>query len=270
MSTNNMRHIKIIIISSALVGFAGMFLYLLWLPWVPRAKHENPHRTALMDLRVRQAQKKGKKLTERMEWRDLSQISPNLRQAVFLAEDDTFYQNNGFDLDQILIAVKMNWEKKKYAYGGSTITQQLARTLYLSPRKSLLRKLKEAILTYWMAQALSKNRILEIYLNVIEWGDGIYGAEAAARHYYGKSCSNLSAEESVALASILPSPRKWSPLKVTPFMKRRRANILSRMGLPAIVKPDAAVPSFIDAPSEPSENLGPEMPEDDEEDQKGL
>ncbi len=244
-----------------------MAAYLFWLPWVPALRHENPQRTALMKLRAEQAAKKKKPLKQQMVWRNLNEISSNLRRAVMLAEDDTFYENNGFDFDQIWIAFRMNWEKKRYAYGGSTITQQLARTLYLSPRKSIFRKLKEALITVWLEHSLTKKRILEIYLNVIEWGDGVYGAEAAARHYYGKSSSELTAEESVALASILPSPRKWSPLKETPFMKRRRANILSRMELPSIEKPDQPVPSFIVPASEEPE---PETPEDDEEDQKGL
>lgn len=210
-------------------GLAAILAYLFWLPYVPFLKKNNPQTTALIELRKKQALKKNKKLDVKMSWRDLNQISPNLIHAVILAEDDTFYQHNGFDLEQIKIAVKINWEKKRYAYGGSTITQQLARTLYLSPSKNILRKLKEAILTFWIEHTLSKKRILEIYLNAIEWGNGIYGAEAAAQNYYHKSASELTPEESVALASILPSPRKWSPLRETPFMARRRGNILSRM-----------------------------------------
>ena len=164
-----------------------------------------------------------------MYWKNLNTLSPNLIHAVLLAEDDTFYQHSGFDFDQILIALKINWKKKRFAYGGSTLTQQIARTLYLSPSKNIFRKLKEAFITVWMELVLPKKRILELYLNFAEWGDGIFGAEAAARHYYNKSCSQLTEEESVALASILPSPRKWSPFKETPFMKRRRNNLLSRM-----------------------------------------
>lgn len=224
-----MKNFLALIITAAVAACA---FYLFWLPWVPELKTYNPSRTALMDLRKAQARKKGKELQESMVWRDLGEISPNLREAVLLAEDDVFYIHHGFDPEQIKIALKMNWEKKRYAYGGSTITQQLARTLYLTPHKHLLRKIKEAILTAWIEQALGKNRILEIYLNVVEWGDGIYGAEAAARRYYQKGAGDLSARESVALASVLPSPRKWSPLKETAFMKRRRENILSRMRKP--------------------------------------
>ena len=219
------KYLKALVYAAA----AGVLLYLLWIPYVPRLKYSNPKTTAIMERRLSQAKRKGKKLAQKMFWKNISEISPNLVHAVVLAEDDTFYGHKGFDFEQIKIAVKINWKKKKFAYGGSTITQQLARTLYLSTSKNILRKLKEAEITIWMEHSLSKRRILELYLNAAEWGDGIYGAEAAALRYYGKSCLRLTPEESVALASILPSPRKWSPLKETKFMDYRRSNILSRM-----------------------------------------
>lgn len=219
------KSIKLILVGTLI----SVFIYLFWLPYVPDLRYENPKTTALMERRIKQANKKGKKLKPLMSWRSLTQISPNLIHAVLLAEDDVFYQHKGFDFDQIVIAVKINWKRKKFAYGGSTLTQQLARTLYLTPSKNILRKLKEAIITFWMEMTLPKKRILELYLNVVEWGDGVFGAEAAAEHYYRKSCSELSPQESVALASILPSPRKWSPYKETPFMIFRRTNLLSRM-----------------------------------------
>lgn len=201
----------------------------LWTPDVARLRRENPKTTALMELRDEQALARGRKPVHRMVWRPLNRISSNLIHAVLLAEDDTFFHHHGFDWDQIKIAARINWKKKRFAYGGSTLTQQLTRTLFLSPRKNLLRKAKEAVITVRLEGTLPKRRILELYLNTVEWGDGIYGAEAAARHYYGKSCSDLTPEESVALASILPSPRKWSPHRVTPFMARRRGNLLMRM-----------------------------------------
>ncbi|OGR84275.1 MAG: monofunctional biosynthetic peptidoglycan transglycosylase [Elusimicrobia bacterium RIFCSPLOWO2_01_FULL_54_10] len=246
---------KKILYPLAAAGLAAL-VYLLWLPWVPALRHSNPERTAFMDLRVRQAAKKGKKLEQIKTWKDLDSISPYLVGAVLAAEDDTFYVHRGFDFDQIKIALRLNWKKKRYVYGGSTLTQQLARTLYLSPSKRILRKLKEAIITFWMEMALSKKRILELYLNSAEWGIGIYGAEAAAQHYYGKSSEDLSAEESAALASVLPSPRKWSPLRETPFMVRRRASILSRMSpgveksTDALAGPEAAEAAAEDGPDE--------------------
>jgi monofunctional biosynthetic peptidoglycan transglycosylase len=220
-----------------LPAFAAVLAYLLWLPYVPELADRNPKETALMALRQKQAMKKGRTFKPAMTWKRLDEISPNLVHAVLLAEDDTFYQHRGFDFEQIEIAVKINWKKKRFAYGGSTITQQLARTLYLSPSKNVLRKLKEALIAFWMERALPKKRILEIYLNAAEWGEDIFGAEAAARRYYGRSCSDLTPEESVALASILPSPRKWSPFKETPFMLKRRTGLLARMTRDGYARP---------------------------------
>ncbi len=224
-----MVRIKHIILFLLIVPVAAVLGYLLWLPWVPALLIENPKTSAVIERRITAAKDKKAKHEVKRAWRDLDQISPNLVHAVLLAEDDTFYSHKGFDFDQIKIAVKINWEKKRFAYGGSTLTQQLARTLYLSSRKSLLRKAKEAVITYWMERALSKKRILELYLNFAEWGDGVYGAQAAAQHYYRKNADELTPEESVALASILPSPRKWSPHRVTKFMARRRGNLMMRM-----------------------------------------
>jgi monofunctional biosynthetic peptidoglycan transglycosylase len=182
-----------------------------------------------MRLRIEQARKAKVPYTTKMIWRDLNDISPNLVHAVLVAEDDTFYQHNGFDVNEIKEAIRINWAKKRWAYGGSTITQQLARNLYLSPQKNLLRKLKEALITVRLEQTLPKKRILEIYLNVVEWGRGIYGAEAAAQFYYQKSAADLTADEAAALASILPSPRRWSPHSEKAFMARRRTQLLNRM-----------------------------------------
>jgi monofunctional biosynthetic peptidoglycan transglycosylase len=182
-----------------------------------------------MQLRESQARKSGHKPHSQLVWRPLSKMSPALLQALLLAEDDQFFHHSGFDFDQILIAFQKDWEAKKFAYGGSTLTQQLARTLYLSPRKNIFRKAKEALITVWLEQTLPKNRILEIYLNVVEWGRGIYGAEAASQHYFQKPASDLTADESVALVAILPSPRRWSPFSERTFMARRRTNLLEAM-----------------------------------------
>jgi monofunctional biosynthetic peptidoglycan transglycosylase len=151
--------------------------------------------------------------------------------------------------------VKINWQKKRYAYGGSTISQQLARTLFLSPKKNLARKLKEALLTVRLEHALSKHRILEIYLNVIEWGRGIYGAEAAAEFYFNKSAAALTPDEAVALASILPSPRRWSPMGEQAFMARRRTQLRERLE-----RAGYATPYDLSGPTNPFEPL-PGSPE---------
>jgi monofunctional glycosyltransferase len=211
------------------VGLAVVLIYVLNLPDIAALKRQNPKTTALMELRKDQAKRAKIRFSTQMSWRRLDEISPHLVHAVLLAEDDRFYQHHGFDFGQIWIAVKTNLEKRRYAYGGSTLTQQLARTLYLSPRKNIIRKLKEAAITWKLEQTLPKKRILELYLNVVEWGRGIYGAEAAARAYFSKSAGELTPDEAVSLASILPSPRRWDPLSEKAFMARRRTQLLERM-----------------------------------------
>lgn len=210
-------------------GFVGFVLYILWPYNVWELRDHNPTTTALIERRLQEAESKGLKMRPDMEWKDLADISPALVHAVYLAEDDTFYQHHGFDFEQIQIALKMDYAKKRYAYGGSTITQQLARTLYLRPKKSIIRKLKEAALTVYLEALLPKKRILELYLNVVEWGPGVFGAESASRFYFWKHASELTPDEGVALASILPSPRRWSPFSEKAFMARRRTSLLERM-----------------------------------------
>ena len=146
-----------------------------------------------------------------------------------IAEDAAFFQHEGLDYDEIREAIKINTEKMEFARGASTITQQLAKNLYLSPSRNPVRKLKELLLTVALERHLSKRRIFEIYLNVIEWGDGVYGAEAAARTYYGKSCSDLSDEEAAALAAVIINPRRYSPVQPNRRMRNRIAMIQARM-----------------------------------------
>lgn len=199
------------------------------LPDVGELRDHNPATTAFMDFRQTQALKKGSDSLPYQVWTPIEEISPNLVHAVLLAEDDTFYRHHGFDLQQIQIAVKMDWEKGRYVYGGSTLTQQLARNLYLSPEKTLSRKLREALIAWKLEHTLTKRRILELYLNVAEWGPGIYGAQAAARTYFGKDASELNVEEAVALACALPSPRRFNPFANTDKLLKRRENVLQRM-----------------------------------------
>jgi monofunctional biosynthetic peptidoglycan transglycosylase len=224
-----MRKIKLWLERLWVIAMAVLLVYLCNQPDIDQLQKHNPTTTALMELRVRQARDLGKDYPTTMIWKNLDEISPNLVHAVLLSEDDQFYNHHGFDLEEIKQAIKVNWAKKRFAYGGSTITQQLARTLYLSPKKNIIRKLKEALITVRLERSLSKRRILEIYLNVIEWGRGIYGAEAAARFYFNKSAADLTSDEAVALASILPSPRRWTPMGEQAFMARRRTRLLERM-----------------------------------------
>lgn len=159
----------------------------------------------------------------------LNNISPYLKQAVILAEDDQFFEHQGVDLDALERAAKINWKRKKLARGASTITMQLARNLYLSPRKSLFRKFRELLIALKLERELSKDRILELYLNVAEWGRGIYGAESAARHYFGKSAEGLGRHEAAFLAAILPKPKFYDRHRNGPYLNRRVSSIESRL-----------------------------------------
>lgn len=163
------------------------------------------------------------------EWRPLSKISTYLRQAVVVAEDDQFFAHQGYDWKAIKLAARVNMKRGRFSHGGSTITMQLARNLYLSPEKSLSRKLKEFLIALKLERTLSKERILELYLNVVEWGNGIYGAEAAARHYFGKFAKDLSKDEAAYLASILPRPRFYDRRRGSQFSQRRAAVIKNRL-----------------------------------------
>ncbi len=159
-------------------------------------------------------------------WTDLHKISPNLRRAVIVSEDARFYEHAGFDLQAIEDAMRINWARGQLVFGASTITQQLAKNLYLSPSRSILRKIHEILIAVALERALSKERILELYLNLVEWGPHIYGAEAAARYYFHTSALHLSRTEAAFLASILPNPKLLgkSGFRVTARVKtiRRR------------------------------------------------
>jgi monofunctional glycosyltransferase len=203
--------------------------YLVDLPDINVLRTVNPKTSAIRTFREEQIRKKGGKPHSSMQWRNLNNISPHLVHAVLLAEDDGFYQHHGFDFKQLKRAAETNWKRKRFAFGASTITQQLARTLYLSSHKNLLRKAKEALITRKLEKTLSKKRILELYLNVVEWGPHVYGAEAASQFHFNKSSTDLTSDEAIALAAILPSPRRWKPLNQTRFMSRRKATLYERM-----------------------------------------
>jgi monofunctional biosynthetic peptidoglycan transglycosylase len=196
-------------------------LLVVWIGWavlsslrdVSDLKTANPDETALMKYRAEEARLKGRKPQRQQVWTPLAKISPYLIQAVLISEDDKFFQHEGFDWEGIKTAMERNMERKQFSRGGSTITQQLAKNLYLSPSKNPVRKIREAVLAVQMEKVLSKKRILELYLNVIEWGDGVYGIGAASRRYFSKSAAELSIEESIRLASVLPNPIRYSPIK---------------------------------------------------------
>jgi monofunctional biosynthetic peptidoglycan transglycosylase len=205
------------------------FYWLVTFPDVARLAKTNPPTTALMDARLVVARKQGRQLIRQWTWVPLAHISPHLQRAVIVAEDATFYQHEGFDWEGIKQAVLRNFETGMLLRGGSTITQQVAKNLYLSSDKNLLRKVHEALITRALEHDLTKNRILEIYLNVAEWGQGVYGAEAAARHHFRKSALDLTADEAALLAAMLPSPQRHDPLRITPYLAKRQQQILSWM-----------------------------------------
>lgn len=213
------------------VAFAVTFaliaaaLYLFFFPNISRLIKENPRKTAFMAYREREWKDKGKSCKIRQRWVPLSRISPHLVRAVIIAEDDKFWQHEGFDYEAIQEAIEKNIKAGKFKLGGSTISQQLAKNLYLSPAKNPFRKVREAIITWRMEKALSKRRILELYLNVIEWGEGVFGVEAAARHYYGKPASLLTSREAARLAAVLPNPRRFNPQGNNRYVVRRSARI---------------------------------------------
>lgn len=213
------------------VAFVGFyFVY----PDVGEYAKKNPDKTAFMLWREAQWAEKGLKKRIAKRWVPIGQVSPALLKAVLIGEDDKFYQHEGFDFDAMEQAMEKNVKAGRFKAGASTISQQLTKNLFLSPEKSLTRKFREAILTWRLERALSKRRILELYVNVAEWGDGIFGIEAAARHYFGKPASQLSTMEAARLAAVLPNPIRFvatSDQKYVTFRAGLIHNIMVRRGI---------------------------------------
>lgn len=159
-------------------------------------------------------------------WVPLKRISPLLQKAVIISEDDVFYQHNGVNYETMKEAFRVNWEKGRYVRGASTLTMQLARNAFLHKRKTLLRKIREIIVARRLEENLTKSRILELYLNIVEWGDGIYGAEAASRYYFGKSALNLNLAEATLLASMLPNPKYFNPFKRLKSVQKMQSRVI--------------------------------------------
>ena len=212
------------------LAFAFLTYTFVTLPDVRKLAKTNPKTTAFMELREREAAQHGRTLRHYQIWVPYRRISPHLKRAVLVAEDDAFWQHEGIDMEQLKISIRNDITKGQAIRGGSTITQQLAKNLYLSPTRDPVRKLRELIIARRMEAALSKARILEIYLNVIEWGDGIWGAEAAARSYFGTSAAALSPQQAGLLAGAIINPRVYSPAHPNTRLLRRQRIILSRIG----------------------------------------
>ncbi len=190
----------------------------------------NPAATAFMERRLAQLQEKlGEDAELKYRWVPYEKISINLKRALVAAEDSRFIEHEGFDMEGIEKALKKNEKKGKVVAGGSTISQQLAKNLFLSGERSYVRKGQEAIITLMLEKMMTKRRILEIYLNVIEWGEGVYGAEAAARRYYHTSAANLSAYQAAHLAAMVPRPRFFEQRPNSPYLARHTGTIVARM-----------------------------------------
>ncbi|MEN3037858.1 MAG: monofunctional biosynthetic peptidoglycan transglycosylase [Candidatus Kryptonium sp.] len=192
-------------------------------------RYKNPKMTALMKQRIDEAKRKNKAYKINQIWIPLSKVSPYLIEAVIVSEDASFFDHKGIDWYEVKESIKKNFQQGRIARGASTITMQVAKNLFLSTSRNPFRKLSEVVIALRMEQKLSKRRILEIYLNIIELGNGVFGVEYASRVYFGKSASDLTMEESARLASIIPSPLKYTPNSNRKFVNWRAKLILNRM-----------------------------------------
>ena len=214
---------------------ALFLLYQFWLfGWVLWWKGHNPETTRFMEIRLGELQASNPQARLKKQWVPYARISPHLKRAVIVAEDDLFVRHDGFDWKGIQKALEKNQQRGKVVAGGSTISQQLAKNLFLTPSKTAWRKGQEALITLMIETLWSKQRTFEVYLNVIEWGNGVFGAEAAARHYYGASAAQLTAEQSARLAGMIPSPRYYDRNRASGALENRTQTILARMHAAAI------------------------------------
>lgn len=214
-----------------LLGLLGLLLlWQLWLfCWVLFWGWFNPGTTRFMEIRLAELREKSPDAQLKQQWVPYARISPHLKRAIIAAEDAKFVDHEGFDWDGIQKAMEKNQKKGRFVAGGSTISQQLAKNLFLTPNKSYFRKAEEAVITLMLENLWSKERIFEVYLNVIEWGNGVFGAEAAARHYYNVSAAQLGPEQAARLAGMVPNPRYYDRNRKAPGLGRKTAIILGRM-----------------------------------------
>ncbi len=218
---------KRIFLSSILLTVIVAFGYYFYatLPDVAALKQRNPKSTALMELRDEEYRQKGLRGGRQQIWVSYAGVSDHLKKAILISEDAAFFSHKGIDVNELQAALKKDWETLSFSRGGSTITMQLAKNLYLNPSKNPLRKLREMVIAQQLERTLSKQRIFELYLNIVEWGRNVYGAEAAARYYFGKAAAGLDALEAATLAAMLPNPRN---AKERSLLNRRNL-ILTRL-----------------------------------------
>jgi len=230
-----LRIVTEILVISGAVAALGFW----WsVPNTARLETENPTSTAFIDLRREQAEADGKKLDLKWQWRPIGKISRYLRAAVVYAEDGNFYTHDGVDWSAIEDAIEKDVGGAKLKIGGSTITQQVAKNLYLSPQRSLARKAREMLIAFSLEDHLSKQRILELYLNIAEWGPGVFGAEAAAHKWFGHSAQSLAPAEAARLAIALPNPIERAPNKSSAELTKKAVRIIRLFRMQGLV--DAA------------------------------
>jgi len=229
--TKRRRPWRWLILIALLTPVAVTACILLTLPDVSGLRTENPTSTALMRYRQEQARRQGRTITIREEWVDFARIPALLKEAVRITEDASFYWHKGIDFEEIKESLKRDLREKRFARGGSTITQQLAKNLFLSPGKNPLRKVREYFIARRLEKALSKDRIFSLYLNLIELGPGIFGVQAASRHYFDKDVSELSPEEIVRLTAVIPRPVTTDPRGSTKWLNWRCRMILEKLRL---------------------------------------
>ena len=225
-----LRGLRKLLARVLLALLAAFLLYQGWL--LLRIVHwagSNPSSTRFMDQRLEEMRKRSPDAVLKHQWSGYAAISVNLKRAIVAAEDAKFVDHEGFDWAGIQRAMEKNQKQGRLVAGGSTITQQLAKNLFLSSDRSMLRKAQEAIITAMIEATMGKRRILEIYLNVVEWGEGVFGAEAAARHYFGASAAGLSPEQAARLAAMLPRPRYYDRNRSSEYLAQYAQTILARM-----------------------------------------
>ena len=215
--------VVLLVVAAVVIYQFWIFGNVVWWIWF------NPSTSAFMEERLDALQQKNPDAVLRHQWVPYERISIHLKRALIAAEDAKFLDHEGFDWEAIQKAYEKNLKKGKVVAGGSTISQQLAKNLFLSGRRTPWRKAEEALITLMMENVMSKRRIFEIYLNVIEWGNGVFGAQAAARYYYGISAANLGPEQAARLAAMVPKPRFYDKVRETPLLERRTGIILERM-----------------------------------------
>ncbi len=253
----NIRRLGRWTLAAAASGFAYLAYVYLTLPDVRPLVRNNPDTTAFMELRAREARRAGKEPRRVHRWIPYRRISGSLKRAVLVAEDAAFWDHEGIDYAELQKSIEIDLARGELLRGASTITQQLAKNLYLSPSRNPIRKLRELIIARRLEAELEKARILEIYLNMIEWGNGVYGVEAASRTYFGIPAAALGPSQSALLAAAIINPRALNPSRPSQRLLRRQQIILRRMGS---VTPPVQSPAT--PPEEPSSTETPDAPAD--------